>query len=122
MWDYRAQLIRIDDADTIVILADQGFSGRQEEAIRLADVSAPELRDPGGAESKAFTQAWAGQLPLLRWPLYVMTQPNTNPEPSERRSFVRYIGTVYDYADRSRCLNDDLAAFLAQHPEWGSGS
>jgi hypothetical protein len=121
VWDYRAQLIRIDDADTIVILADQGFSGRQEEAIRLADVSAPELRDPGGAETKSFTQAWAAQLPLLRWPLYVMTQPNTNPEPSERRSFVRYIGTVYDYADRGRCLNDDLAAFLTQHPEWGSG-
>jgi hypothetical protein len=122
MWDYRAQLLRVDDADTIVILADQGFSGRQEEAIRLADVSAPELRDPGGAESKAFTQAWAAQLSLLRWPLYVMTQPNTNPEPSERRSFVRYIGTVYDYADRGRCLNDDLAAFLAQHPEWGTGT
>jgi len=122
MWDYRAQLLRVDDADTIVILADQGFSGRQEEAIRLADVSAPELREPGGAETKAFTQAWSGQLSLLRWPLYVMTQPNTNPEPSERRSFVRYIGTVYDYADRRRCLNDDLAAFLAQHPEWGSGA
>ena len=121
MWDYRAQLLRIDDGDTIVILADQGFSGRQEEAIRLAGVSAPELRDPRGAESKAFTQAWAGQLMLMRWPLYVVTQPNTNPEPTERRSFVRYIGTVFDYADRARCLNEDLAAFLAQHPEWGSG-
>jgi hypothetical protein len=63
-----------------------------------------------------------GQLQLRRWPLYVMTEPNTNPEPTERRSFVRYIGTVYDYADRRRCLNVDLAGFLAQHLEWGSGT
>lgn len=122
MWDYRAQLVKVDDADTLVILADQGFSGRQEEAIRLADVSAPELRDPGGPESKAFTEAWLALLPVRRWPLYVMTEPNTNPEPTERRSFVRYIGTVYDYADRRRCLNIELAAFLAGHPEWGSGT
>jgi hypothetical protein len=121
MFDYRAQLVNVADGDTLTILADQGFSGRQEEAIRLAGVSAPELRDPGGPECAAFTQAWMGQLQLRRWPLYVMTEPNTNPEPVERRSFVRYIGTVYDYADRRRCLNSDLAAFLAQHPEWGSG-
>jgi endonuclease YncB( thermonuclease family) len=122
MWDYRAQLITVTDGDTVTLLIDQGFSGRQEESIRLAGVSAPELRDPGGPEAQSFTTAWMGNLALLRWPLYVMTQPNRNPEPDERRSFTRYIGTVYDYADRNRCLNADLAAFLTQHPEWGSGT
>ena len=46
--------------------------------------------------------------------------PVDTTEPTERRSFVRYIGTVYDIATGEN-INDQVAAFLTGHPEWGSG-
>lgn len=121
MFDYRAQLHRVIDGDTLVLTLDQGFSGRQEEAIRLVGVSAPELAEPGGQECLAFTLGWLGGAATLRWPLYVTTVPNTNPEPTERRTLVRYLGAVQYYDRRDRVLNTELATFLAQHPEWGHG-
>lgn len=121
MWEYRAALIRVIDADTITVLADTGFGGRQQEDVRLLDVSAPELNQPGGPEAKAFVADWMSQLTPLRWPLLIRTDPNTAAEPTERRSFVRYLATVWDLTHQSRCLNVDLRLFLAQHPEWGTG-
>lgn len=122
MWDYRAQVQRFIDGDTLVLTLDQGFSGRQEEAIRLVGVSAPELDEPGGVECAAFTVGWVSSLPVLRWPLHVITVPNTLPEPTERKTITRYLGHVYDFSDETRCLNSDLATFLRLHPEWGRGS
>jgi hypothetical protein len=121
MWDYRAALVRLVDGDSLVALIDQGMGGRQEEELRLLDVHAPEKHQPGGLETLTFVAAWVQQLKPLRWPLHIYTVPNTSPEPAERRTFVRYLATVYDFADQSRCLNLDVQAFLAQHPEWGLG-
>ena len=121
MFDYRAALVRIVDADSCVLELDCGFGGRQQEEIRLLNVSAPEKYQAGGLESRDFAAAWFAQLPARRWPIFVTTVPNTSLEPLERRTFVRYLATVYDFADRSRCLNTDLAVFLSQHPEWGTG-
>jgi hypothetical protein len=121
MWDYRAQLIRVVDADTVVLLIDQGMSNRREEALRLLNVSAPEHNKPGGPQATAFTQQWMNALsPAWRWPMRVLTQPNTKREPEEDRTYVRYLATVSDMA-LERCLNDDLRAYLAEHPEWGHG-
>jgi hypothetical protein len=50
----------------------------------------------------------------------VKTQPNTAPEPEERRTFTRYLATVWSM-DSGQELNDDIRGFLAGHPEWGSG-
>lgn len=125
MWSYRATLIRAHDADTLTILADTGFGGRQQVDVRLLGVSAPELSQPGGQECRLFTAEWLAEVgasdPRAAWPLRVQTVPSTAVEPSERRSFVRYLGTVYGLAG-GRCLNGDLAVFLAGHPEWGTGS
>jgi len=122
MWEYRAKVLKVNDGDTLTLLIDQGFSSRQEEAIRLADVSAPELNEPGGYYSLMFTQDWIGRLRYYaNWPILVRTQPNSNPEPTERRSFVRYIGTIVSMAEPDLCLNADLRTYLAEHPEWGSG-
>lgn len=122
MWEYRAALVRVHDADSAVLLLDTGMGGRQEEEVRLLGVSAPELSQPGGQESKAFTVAWFAGLTVLRWPLLVTTVPNSSREPAERRSFVRYLATVADLAVPYRVLNDALAEYLAGHPEWGSGA
>jgi endonuclease YncB( thermonuclease family) len=121
VFDYRAALVRVVDGDSVILEMDQGFGGRQQEEVRLLSVSAPEKDQPGGLECRDFTTAWLGQVsPQLRWPLHVITVPNTNPEPTERRTFVRYLATVSDITD-GRVLNADLALFLNQHPEWGHG-
>jgi hypothetical protein len=123
VWDYRAALIKVTDGDTIVLLVDTGFHGRQEVELRLAGVSAPELSQPGGVETRTFVGDWlqAHSSPLMRWPLRVQTQTNTNPEPIERRSFTRYIGWVHSFAT-GMSLNTSVTDFLNQHPEWGPGS
>ena len=121
MWSYRAALVRTVDGDSMVLTIDLGLSVRAEEEIRLLGVSAPERYQPGGIECRDYATAWFAQTSGRRWPLYVETVPNSSLEPLERRTFVRYLATVWDFADRSRCLNADLAEYLKQHPEWGSG-
>lgn len=105
----------------MILEIDTGFGGRQQEEIRLLNFSAPEHNQPGGLECRDFATAWFGQVAVRRWPLHVITVPNTTPEPTERRTFVRYLATVSDIAAPGRVLNVDLAGFLTQHPEWGHG-
>jgi hypothetical protein len=122
MFDYRAALVRIVDGDSAVLAMDTGFGGRQEEELRLLGVSAPEHNQPGGLECRDFLIAWFAQCtPTRRWNVLVDTLPNHTLEPNERRSFVRYLANVRDITEPDRVLNEDLARFLAQHPEWGHG-
>lgn len=135
MYDYRAKLSdkirdKGDDGDTILLVLDLGLSHWAEESIRLAGVKAPESYQPGGREC-------AQQLRMIldeaadtalakrrRWPLVVLTEPNTNPEPDERRSFVRYVGRVWsfdEYINGGPSVNEQMVAFLKAHPEWGPG-
>jgi hypothetical protein len=112
LWTYRAALLEVTDGDTLRVLLDTGFHGRQQEDLRLVDVWAPELRDEGGPEAQQFVTAWMGSLvPTLRWPLLVATSPNTNPEPEERRTFTRYVADVWD-VNQTRHLNADLRTYL----------
>jgi O-phosphoseryl-tRNA(Cys) synthetase len=123
MWDYRAALVEVHDGDTIVALIDQGLSGRQEEALRLLDVWAPELADPGGAETTEFVRGWFASVEARRrWPLEVWTVPTTRKvEPTERRTLTRYEAIVLNIATRAS-LNEAVRGFLAGHPEWGGGT
>jgi hypothetical protein len=127
MWEYRAAVVRVIDGDTLVMLIDQGLGSRQEEHIRLLDVRAPEMSQPGGLDTFGYVTEWCDRLPLgVRWPLMVNTVPNTSREPAERRTLVRYLATVReaDWLPKDgpvRRLNDDIRGFLAGHPEWGSG-
>lgn len=125
LWTCRAQLVRVTDGDTVVMTMDQGYGGRQEEAIRLIRDWAPEKRDVGYLETTTFTGQWYRSVLATtrrRWPFVVQSIPNTNLEPNEGRSFVRYLGLIYAYDDPENCLNDQVAVFLEQHPEWGPGT
>lgn len=122
MFDYRAQLVRVVDGDSAVLLVDVGYGVRVEEEVRLLNVSAPEKYQPGGLECRDFTAAWFKQCSQTRrWPLAVTTVPNATLEPLEKRSFVRYLATVSDIVAPTRVLNAELGLFLSQHPEWGHG-
>jgi hypothetical protein len=136
LWWYRATLDRradlspsYADGDTVRVLLDQGTGSRQSEDLRLLGVSAPEINDPGGLECRGFLLDFIASAPAWNWPLLCRTVPNTNPEPTQRRSFVRYMADIW-HLDRydgavavaGRHLNGELRAFLALHSEWGSGS
>jgi hypothetical protein len=121
MWSYRASLIRIIDADTIVAELDLGLSVRAEETLRLINVRAPELTQPGGPQARMFVFEWCNRLPPVRWPMLINTDKDSSPEPKERRTLSRYLATVSDLTATDRVLNNDVRAFLTLHPEWGPG-
>jgi endonuclease YncB( thermonuclease family) len=121
MWTYRAALIQVIDGDTLRLDIDLGFHVRTQQDIRLLAVSAPERNQPGGEEATTWVEDWLDHLVALRWPLLVTTAISRIAEPDEKRTFTRYLGTITDIVD-GRNLNTDLADYLTQHPEWGSGT
>jgi hypothetical protein len=121
MYTYRAELIEAHDADTLRLEIDLGFHVHTQQDVRLLAVSAPELNQPGGQEATQWVRGWMTRCLPGRWPLLVATTLTRTAEPDERRTFTRYLGTVSDPSD-GRILNADLADYLAQHPEWGSGT
>lgn len=93
LWHYRAQVIRIIDGDTCVVLADTGFHGRHEVHIRIADLNAPELNAPGGAEARVKLVTTLGWL-TVGWPLRVATRRRETVL-TEVTSFERYVADLY---------------------------
>lgn len=93
LWRFRAATIRVIDGDGLVVLADCGFYGRHEVNVRIADLHAPELNEPGGKEAKARLEnavGWFG----AGWPLRVATRQRETIV-SEVRSFERYVCDLY---------------------------
>lgn len=119
IWDYRATLRRIKDADTLVLLVDTGFRGRHEPAVRLARCDAPERGTPAG--KAAFTFVYD----LLRggmeyeslppvWGLRVRTvQRETVVE--EVTSFERWVAEVWRVDADGTMLNLSDALIAAGH-------
>jgi hypothetical protein len=135
MYDYPAKRSdkfrdKGDDGDTILFWLSEGLNDAAEEPIRMDHVTAPESYQMGGRESAAQLRMICEEIEerarvkRRRWAFKVYTNPNTNPEPDERRSFVRWSGTVwaFDAAETGEpSINAQMIAFLRLHPEWGDG-
>lgn len=116
MWDYRAAATKVLDGDTVRLIVDLGFYAHHRVDLRLLDVYAPELRDPGGPEATVFVERWLASVPNVSraWPLHVTTQTTLVTEPSERMTFTRYVGTIAALGvEDIPSLNDDLRVYLA---------
>lgn len=104
-YEFRADLIRIIDGDTVVMRCDVGFRLTAEHSFRLVGVNAPELfagtNRTAGAVAKADCQKWLWehQHQDVAWPYVVRTV-------KDKQTFGRYLATVYDL--EGRCLNDHL--------------
>lgn len=135
MWDFiryfRARLTEPHDGDTFRVMADTGFDGRAEPRLRLLGVSAPELDETGGWDTTRCIQEWFDQAqaaqPGRKWPLYIITEQTKADEPEQKRTFVRFLATVWRYDQRptgptpGQSLNEYVNAYLAQHPDWPKG-
>lgn len=114
LWRYRARLIRLRDADTIVCLVDSGYRGRHEAPLRLVGVNAPEKGTAAGDAATRWLDgflaargAWAPG----RWRVRVETiQRETVVE--ETTSFERWISRVW-VADDDGSMTDVAAALVA---------
>jgi len=58
MYDYRARLVRLIDADTFVLDIDLGFYVHTEQHIRLLGIDCPESKTPEGKRATEFTRSW----------------------------------------------------------------
>jgi endonuclease YncB( thermonuclease family) len=100
---YRASVVRIIDGDTVVLLVAQGFYARQEVHVRIADLNAPELNEPGGQEARLKLTTALGWL-TVGWPLRVATR-QVKAGGSETMSFARYVADIYVLDSKSNLVN-----------------
>lgn len=65
MYEYRCELVRVLDGDTIWVDVDLGFDVHMKDTIRLAHINAPELRTTEGDLAKAALAEMLSHGPLL---------------------------------------------------------
>lgn len=138
---YRARVTKEHDGDSLWVLCDVGFETRCEPELRLLDVHAPELGplalprgQRGGPETREYVNGWlAGAESAAtgaRWYLWVETVLTRTREPSERRTFTRWLATVWRIVDCpiwgqggavNFSLNYQVNLFLSGHPDWPPG-
>lgn len=97
LWHFRARLIRLHDADTIVCLTDNGMYGRHETHVRIAGLQEPELSTQAGRDLRDLLALALQELlppPQAEWQLRVVTRQKETIV-SEVTSFERYVGDVY---------------------------
>lgn len=145
---FRAYLTKPHDGDSFWVMCDAGGEARFEPELRLFDVRAPELlQNPaamislprkgqaGSAEATEFVNGWIAQAvagATRRWTLSVALAMTTVAEPTERRTFTRYLARVWRGSDWPQpwdgsppldgsSLNSAVTTFLSGHPEWPPG-
>lgn len=138
---YRAYLTKPHDGDSFWVMYDAGCEARVEPELRLADVHAPELivriprvGQPGGTDTRQFVADWLATAKTAamarRWYLWVAIAMTSTLEPSDRRTFTRYVAKVWSIVDcpewgkapiDSLSLNSAITTYLSGHPEWPPG-
>jgi hypothetical protein len=89
-----AKLLEIHDGDTVKLAIDHGFGEDAKEWIRLRDVWAPEVDDPGGPEATADCQGWFREHAPDGYVQVTTFRTSAPLEIRFRMSFTRYIGIV----------------------------
>lgn len=67
MYEYRAQVVRVIDGDSIVLSVDVGFNVSLRDSFRLLGINAPEKRGPSRAAGLVSTKALEDKLAPHEW-------------------------------------------------------
>lgn len=110
----------VHDGDTIRLELDVGFGQRAIYPLRLQGVLAPELRTPGGAETREFVRLWLLRRDSGQWPFVVETFRTRTGK--DLTTLERYVAVVYGASSPLDELNESITLWLRQHPEWGGGT
>jgi hypothetical protein len=146
--DHPASLWSYYDGDSFRVLARMSFGHLHDPELRLLDVEAPEVRElrlpkpagtpdraaePGAAETTAEVTRWMTgtivEAKDLRWYLAVRTILTRTYDPREKKSFDRFLATVWPWLHRPAdflpdhlpattpgpSLNEHLIGFLTAH-------
>lgn len=99
---YRAKYVGNYDGDTCDLVLDLGLDIHVRVRVRVAHLWCPEMNEEGGAASRDAARAWMGTygsaIDGVEWPLMVELHRTRG---KETRSFVRYIGDIYDSSMKS---------------------
>lgn len=113
MWDRRAKYIANYDGDSVTMVLDQGFHDTKEIHIRLANVWAPEMKEPGGPEVQRFIENWFKVYAYrLDWPFIVWIHRMVRSD-REQMTFNRYVATVFS-TSVNESLNSMVMQFIAE--------
>jgi micrococcal nuclease len=95
-WVAPARVLRVIDADTLVMERDCGCRIKMHLTVRLLGINAPEMRTPEGADARQFVMDW-----LAQHGMSVTLQTFKD----ENDSFGRYLACV---SVGQHCLNEEL--------------
>lgn len=101
-YDYKAEVVRVVDGDTIRFRVDVGFYMTFEENFRLLGINTPEIRGeerPEGLKAKEFVIETLSKIEFVRI------------ETSKTGKYGRWLANVYYWNEDENCevlLNDQL--------------
>lgn len=100
MYEYKAEVIRVIDGDTVHLMVDLGMDVKVACKCRLWGINAPELNTQDGKYASAYL---AGLL-SKRQSWIVKTFKD------KREKYGRYLVSIYDALGELQCVNDQMVA------------
>lgn len=109
----RIQILEYRDGDSIHVYADRARDHYEKLRVRLKDVWAPELDEPGGPECAAFVRTWIETHgDGTEWP-YMLETFRTPRSDKDVDTLGRYVGVIRDVNGRS--LNEAIQTFVREN-------
>lgn len=113
LWQYRADVERVVDGDTLDLRIDLGFGvilTGDEARVRLRDVDTAEIYGTSkdseeyaaGQRHKEFVEEWVANGTDQEWPFFIETRKD-----DERGKYGRWLAVIIRRSDQA-VLNDDL--------------
>lgn len=116
MYEYRAELIRVVDGDTLVMRIDLGFYTYTRIHLRLMGVDTAEIHNTDheseeyerGIIHKKFVEEWMSDIESAEWPYIIQTYKYDS-----RGKYGRWVADIIRLDDGKR-LSDEI---VAQFPD-----
>lgn len=99
MYEYRAEVIKIVDGDTVDVQIDLGLNVSIVERLRFYGINAPEVRGPSREAGKAATQWLREYLEKINYQIVIRTRKD------KKGKYGRYIAVLIDDTDPDNLVN-----------------